>query len=119
MMPPELSVQALINGMGEIVTHRDRTLGARDSETGWPATTWTETDIKAFIRETGTLVRDTPAGRITEQRARMYTMTAIEMRDQITYGGHYWEVEDVQFYHSLLGVIAYYDATLIKLEASS
>ena len=103
--------------MGETVTLHTRNYGARDGETGWSAITYTESSIDVFIRELGTVVRDTPAGRITEQRARMFTLSEVEMRDQIVYAGFYWEVEDVQFIHNLLGETAYRDCTLIRLES--
>lgn len=103
--------------MGESVTLRSRNYGARDAETGWAAITYTESDIDVFIRELGTIVRDTPSGRVTEQRARMFTISEVEMRDQIIYAGFYWEIEDVQFPHNLLGETAYRDCTLIRLEA--
>jgi hypothetical protein len=105
--------------MGETVTWRDRQLGARDAETRWPAVTWATSEIKVMVREMGTIVRDTPQGRITEQRGRMYTGTAVEMKDQIDYEGYWWEIEDVQFRHPLLGALGYYDCTLIRLGVSA
>ena len=129
-----------INAMGENIAYYPRLYGARDAETGWPKITnitvgdflcgdfdgddfvltpcviiW----IKAMIRELATIVRDTPEGRLEEQRGRMYTGTAVEMRDRIEYVGYLWEIEDVQFTHVLLGVAGYYDCTLIRLDAVS
>lgn len=104
--------------MGETVTWRSRQYGARDGETNWPTMTFNESSIKAMIREQGTSVRDTPSGRITDQRARMFTTTEIQIRDQVVYNGFYWEVEDVQFKHILLSELGYYNCTLIKLYAA-
>ena len=111
-----LTIPAFISAMGETVTLRSRQYGARDAETGWPAITFNTSSIKVFIRELGTTVRDTPDGRITEQRARMYTVSEVEMRDQVIYDGYYWEIEDRQFVHILLTEVGYYDCVLIKLE---
>ena len=70
-----------------------------------------------MIRELSTIVRDTPEGRIEEQRGRMYTASTVAMRDQIIYAGYYWEIEDVQFPHLLLGGVGYYDCAIIRLNA--
>lgn len=102
--------------MGESVTLRSRQYGARDGESGWPAITFNTSTINIMVRELATIVRDTPEGRIEEQRGRMYTGSTVEMRDQIIYGGYYWEIEDVQFVHVLLGDVGYYDCTIIRLE---
>ncbi len=106
-----------INAMGESVTFRDRQLGGRDAETRWPDVTWIETTIKVMIRELATITENTPQGRVAGQRGRMYTGTAVAMRDQIIYAGYYWEIEDVQFIHNLLGSLGYYDCTIIRLDA--
>lgn len=103
--------------MGETATLRSRQYGARDGESGWPAITFSTSTIKIMVRELSTIVRDTPEGRIEEQRGRMYTVSPVEMRDQIIYGGYYWEIEDVQFVHMLLGDVGYYDCTVIRLNA--
>lgn len=104
--------------MGESITWRSRQYGARDAETGWPAITWVESTIKAMIRELGPVVREASAGRVTEQRGRMYTTTAVAPRDQVVYAGYYWEVEDAQFRHILLTETGYYDCTLIRLNSA-
>lgn len=111
------TIGPFIAGMGETVTLRARNYGARDGETGWPAITFTESSIKAFIRELGTTVRDAPSGRVVEQRARMFTTSVVSMRDQFTYVGYYWEVEDVEFSHMLLGDLGYYNCTLVRLNS--
>ena len=110
------TILPFIAGMGESVTWRDRQLGIRDAETRWPAVTWNPSTIKVMVRELATIVRDTPEGRVNEQRGRMYTGTAVEERDQIIYNGYYWEIEDVQFEHVLLGVPGYYNCTIVRLD---
>lgn len=97
------------------MTLRSRQYGARDSETGWPAITYDESNIDVFIRDLGTIARETPSGLISEQRARMYTISEVKMRDQVIYDDFYWEIEDVPFAHYLLTGIGYYSCGLIKL----
>lgn len=103
--------------MGESVTLQTRALGARDAITNWPAVTFTNSTIKAMVRPIGQSVRDTPEGRIFENRARLYTYSAISVKDRVTYNGLTWEVEDVQYKHPLLGVAGYYHVTMIQLNA--
>lgn len=121
--------------MGENIAYYPRSYGARDAETGWPTMTYTMAGdflcgyfdgddfvltpcIKVFIRELGTTVRDTPSGRITEQRGRMFTGTSVNMRDRIEYVGYLWEIEDIQFKHILLTALGYYDCAIVRLEAT-
>lgn len=103
--------------MGESVTLQTRVLGARNATTNWPAVTFTTSTIKAMVRPMGQTPRDTPEGRIFENRARIYTYSAIVVKDRVTYNGLTWEVEDVQYKHPLLGVTGYYHATIIQLNA--
>ena len=122
-----------INAMGETAAILRRELGVRDAATGWPAVTFTADGdffcvdfecgdfdcsecVKAMIRETSTTIRDTPQGRIYEQRARVYLGDEVEMRDRVVLNGLFWEVEDVQFVHNLLSNLGYYDCTLIRLD---
>jgi len=72
--------------------------------------------IKVMVKPLMALVRDTPQGRIVESRARLYTATAVALRDRLIYGGELWEVEDVRFVHPLLGGLGYYHATIIRLD---
>ena len=129
------TILPFIASMGENITYYSRTYGARDAETGWPEITYTAggdyfcTDfdgddfvlspcIKVMIREMSTIIRDTPAGRVEEQRARMYTGSEVAMRDRIEYVGYTWEIEDVQYKHILLGVPGYYDCAIVRLEST-
>lgn len=111
------TIVPFIIGMGESTTLRSRQLGARDAETGWPAVTWNTSTIDVMVRKLGQTVRDTPAGRVTETRARLYTGSTVQLRDQVIYDGYYWEVEDVEFRHLLLGATGYYDCTIIRLQS--
>ena len=107
---------AFIARMGETATLRSRNLGVRDAETGWPAVTYTNSTINVMVKRLEEVVRDTPAGRVIETRARLYTGSIIQMRDLIIYDSETWEVEDVQFRHILLSATGYYDVTMIKQE---
>lgn len=109
-----LTISAFIDGMGETAILYSRTLGARNVITGWPNITWASSDIKVMVKRLSVMVRDTPAGTIEEVRARLYTVSFIQMDDKILYDGLYWRVEDVQFKHLLLGNIGYYDATILR-----
>jgi len=124
-----------INGMGENIAYYPRTYDARDAETNWSTITYTMAGdflcghfdgddfvltpcIKVMIREMSTITRDTSAGRVEEQRGRMYTGIAVNMRDRIEYAGYVWEIEDVQFKHILLVGLGYYDCTIVRLEST-
>lgn len=128
------TIGPFIEAMGEPAVLYSRVLGVpRDGESGWPPVTFVAdgdffcpdfdcgdfvcTCIYIMVRELTTIVRDTPQGRITEQRARMYTITPVVIRDRITYTDHYWEIEDVQFTHLLLSAVGYYDCSIIRLHA--
>ena len=107
---------AFIARMGETATLRSRVLGVRDAETEWPLVTYNDSTINVMVKKLGQTPRDTPAGRVVETRARLYTGSAIQMRDLIVYAGETWEVENVQYNHLLYGGTSYYDATIIKQE---
>lgn len=127
------TIPAFISGMGEdaVYYRRDLDLLSRDAETGWPDVAWVADGdffcpdfdcgdfvcscIRVMVRGVNTVVRDTPEGRVTEQRARLYTATEMGTRDRVFYNGYLWEVEDVQFKHVLLTGLGYYDCTLVSL----
>ena len=60
-----------------------------------------------MIKRVSVMVRETEAGTIEEVRARLYTLSTVNMDDEITYDGQRWRVEDVQFKHILLGNLGY------------
>ena len=128
------TISSFISAMGEPAVLYSRVLGApRHAESGWPPVTFVAdgdffcpdfdcgdfvcTCIYIMVRELPTIVRDPPQGRITEQRARMYTTSPVVIRDRITYTEHHWEIEDVQFTHLLHSAVGYYDCTIIRLDA--
>ena len=111
-----LTAGAFINAMGEIATWRSRQLGARDPETGWPAVTWSDSSINVMVKFLGQTVRDTPIGRVTGLRIRLYTATTLEMKDRVVYNGVTYEVEDEVFDHVLLTQSGYKHYTCIKVD---
>lgn len=132
------TIAPFISGMGETVSlYRRQFDTPRDPTTGWPPVIWGEGDfdpddydcddfvcevaveIDVMIKPMGIRIRDTPEGRIFENRARLYTATVLSNRDRISYDGYIWEVEDVQYNHLLLGESGYYHCTIIQLEEPS
>lgn len=128
------TIGPFIEALGETIYLFRRNLGPRSAVTGWPSVSfgagafdpddfdcddfdcWADETIYGMVRELGTGIRDTPQGRVMEQRGRLFTTTAVDVRDRINYNGDVWEIEDVQFYHLLLGDLGYYDCSIIRLE---
>jgi hypothetical protein len=75
--------------MGEDATHYNRTLGARNAVTQWPAVSWgVGTTIKIFIDEVLTREDDSfRGGRITLKRMKVFVKRSdgVVYRDRIDY----------------------------------
>ena len=71
--------------------------------------------IKVMVDRISTIPQDTPQGRVVETRGFLYTMAAIQIKDQIIYAGHYWEVEDANLKHLRMSDLGYYDCVIIRL----
>jgi len=122
--------------MGETATWMIRFFGGRDPATSWPAVyfgcgegdfdpddfdcddffcAYPCVDIKVFMKPISSREIDMPAGRITEERWKMYTAAEIRYRDHILYHGDTFEIETEPIEHYLLGVEKYRDCILIKV----
>jgi len=126
------SAASFISRMGEHATHLVRTLHARDPVTNQPAVTWDAVGdfdcgnfdcddfecadcISIMVKTTSSREMDLPAGRVTEERLRIYTMAEIAHQDRVLYHGKTYEIETAPIEHYLSGSIRYRDATLVKV----
>lgn len=128
---------SFIARMGETATWTPRLLSvARDVITGWPDVYFgcgegdfdpadfecddfvCETlcvDIMIMVRPIVSREIDMAAGRVTEERLKMFTAAEVQHRDQILYHGDTYEVESEPIEHFWLGTEQFRDCTLVKV----
>ena len=105
----------LITRQGESATLQTRSLGDRDSETGFPAVTYSDSTIKVFVKHLSSRVVETEAGPIVEVRKQMYTTSSFSHLDRVVYKGDTYEVETEPEEHYHGGSVAYRSAVLLKV----
>jgi len=109
------TVSPFISALGENAIWRSRVLGARNAITNWPIETYVESDIKIRMDEISTREHDTAGGRVTEKRAKLFTLADVRAMDQIVYHNETWEVESNPTPIYLLNNIAFYRVIVIAV----
>ena len=98
------------------MTLRTLTLGSRDSETGWRAKSYSETNIKMIVTPRGTTSLNVVAGSFVRLDALGKTDSPVKAADEIkTKGGTYYEVKAVHEYYVTPDTVEYYECDLTKL----
>lgn len=100
---------------GESVTWGNRALAGGADPTYWPPVTYVETTILAYFEPISARNTDMPAGFITENRIKIYTVAVIGHRDRITRGGIIYDVETDPDRIDTIRGLSYYTATLMKV----
>lgn len=69
-----------------------------------------------MVKQISSRELDPSAGRVTEERLKVYTTAEIEHLDRIIYHGTTYEIETQPIKHYMLGDIRYRDATMVRVD---
>ena len=108
-----------ISEYGEEVTLRSRSLdtGDRDTVTGWPPVTWTESEIMMYVEQKSTKLLDAGGGMINEVRLRGYVIESLSQEDQVVVRGATYKVEMKPEPFAEGGTVIYYGLMLLEVAA--
>ena len=107
---------SFIARVGEDVTLQTRSLvGARDTTTKWPPTSYTETTIKAIVRPESSRQVDIGGVRETSEQMELFTDSVITIWSRIVYNGVTYTIVTEPVPHRKRGTTLFYTAALERV----